>query len=330
MEILVLGGTRFFGQTLVHRLLSQGHAVTVLSRGNVPAPTGAHHLRADRTDPAALAAVLCGRRFDVVIDNVAFTGADVQGILDALQDRMGHYVLVSTMAVYPTFTGLRLYHESEVGPGHLAFFPGLNAYAEGKREAERVLWERQGAIPPFTIVRPGFVVGPHDYTRRFDFFLQRVLDDAPILLPDGSPSVFQLSWHDDVCAVILATLQAPKAYHRAYDAVGAELFTYQTLVATLAELAESQSVTVPISREALEAHGLGDYGLPYGEPGWVLAGEGGRARDELNLVPTPARVWMAKLVAHRRAHPHAPDSAGYAHRTEEVRLALGSHHAPTR
>ncbi|MBO9540623.1 NAD-dependent epimerase/dehydratase family protein [bacterium] len=329
MEVLVLGGTRFFGHTLVHRLVAHGHAVTVLTRGNLPVPTGAHHLKADRTDPAALAAVLSGRRFDVVIDNVAFTGADVEGILGALRDRLGHYVLVSTESVYAEFTGLRMYHESEVGPGNLQPIPGLNPYAEGKREAERVLWERQGTIPPFTIVRPGFVVGPHDYTRRFDFFLQRVLDGGPILLPDGLPSIFQLSWHEDVCAVILATLQAPKAYHRAYHAVGAELFTYQTLVATLAGLAGSASATVSVSREALEAQGLADYGLPYGGPGWVLVGEGGRTRDELNLVPTPASVWMPQLVAHRRAHPHEPDSAGYARRTEEVRLALRSHHAPT-
>jgi NAD(P)-dependent dehydrogenase (short-subunit alcohol dehydrogenase family) len=58
MNVLVLGGTRFFGKTLVEQLVSAGHAVTVLSRGKLPPPAGAKHLVADRSDPAALAAAL--------------------------------------------------------------------------------------------------------------------------------------------------------------------------------------------------------------------------------------------------------------------------------
>src|SRR6185369_5067094 len=109
MNVLVLGGTRFFGKTLVDQLVSTGHAVTVLSRGKLPPSAGAKHLVADRSDPAALAAALAGLSFDAVIDNVAMTAAHVTAALDALGDRAGHYVLTSTASVYGDFAHGRIW-----------------------------------------------------------------------------------------------------------------------------------------------------------------------------------------------------------------------------
>lgn len=35
-NILILGGTRFFGKRLVELLLEEGHKVTIATRGNTP------------------------------------------------------------------------------------------------------------------------------------------------------------------------------------------------------------------------------------------------------------------------------------------------------
>jgi nucleoside-diphosphate-sugar epimerase len=155
MNILVLGGTRFFGKTLVEQLGSAGHAVTVLSRGKLPPPAGAAHLVADRADPAALASALAGRSFDVVIDNVAMTAAHVSAALDAIGDRTGHYVLTSTAAVYGDFAHGRVWRESDLDLVELERpLPGGDAYTIGKRAAEAVLWRGERSKVPFTIVRP--------------------------------------------------------------------------------------------------------------------------------------------------------------------------------
>jgi nucleoside-diphosphate-sugar epimerase len=137
MNVLVLGGTRFFGKTLVEQLGSAGHAVTVLSRGQVPPPAGAARLVADRADPAALAAALSGRSFDVVIDNVAMTAAHVGGALDAIGDRTGHYVLTSTASVHGDFAHGRVWRESDLDLAELErpMVDG-HAYTIGKRAAE--------------------------------------------------------------------------------------------------------------------------------------------------------------------------------------------------
>src|SRR4051812_1084846 len=114
MKILVVGGTRFFGKTLVERLLAAGHALTVLSRGKLPAPAGAEPLVADRADPAALWVALAGRAFDAVVDNVAMTADHVRGALDALGERVGHYVFTSSISAYGDFSQGHFWREGDL------------------------------------------------------------------------------------------------------------------------------------------------------------------------------------------------------------------------
>lgn len=40
MQILVVGGTRYFGKYTIKALLQKGHAVTIATRGNAADPFG--------------------------------------------------------------------------------------------------------------------------------------------------------------------------------------------------------------------------------------------------------------------------------------------------
>lgn len=42
MKILVIGGTRYFGKRLVHKLVEDGHNLWVMSRGQVGDDFGVH------------------------------------------------------------------------------------------------------------------------------------------------------------------------------------------------------------------------------------------------------------------------------------------------
>jgi nucleoside-diphosphate-sugar epimerase len=100
--ILIIGGTRFVGYQLAWRLLAAGHWVTLLNRGTRPDPFGdrVERLTADRSTPE-FARTLIGRTFDAAVDFAAYTGDDARGAIETLgQDRVGHYILISTGQVY--------------------------------------------------------------------------------------------------------------------------------------------------------------------------------------------------------------------------------------
>jgi len=315
MKVLVVGGTRFFGKTLVEQLLTAGHAVTVLSRGKLPAPAGAEHLVADRADPAALRGALDGRSFDAVVDNVAMTAAHVRGALDALGDRAGHYLLTSSISAYGEFTRGHVWREDELGAAELALPPADgHPYTVGKRGAELLLLKDERPRVPFTILRPGYVVGPHDHLRRMQFFVRRVKDGGPVVIPSGASDVFQLAWHADVAAAIARAIGDAKTFGRAYNLVGRDVFTYPLLVRALAEVAGVATPCVEVPRALLRRGVLAGQELPFGEEDAMWVCDTARAERDLGVAPTPATTWLSELCA---APLPAPSPAEEAERVVE-------------
>ena len=70
MDILVIGGTRFFGIPMVEELLNAGHHVTIATRGLSADSFGSSVQRIilDRTDAQSVRDALSGRHFDIIID----------------------------------------------------------------------------------------------------------------------------------------------------------------------------------------------------------------------------------------------------------------------
>ena len=79
MDILVIGGTRFFGRSTVEQLLAAGHKVAIFSRGNVRPPfwDDIEHIAGDRDSYQYLAESI--RRFpepDALADEMSAAGFD--------------------------------------------------------------------------------------------------------------------------------------------------------------------------------------------------------------------------------------------------------------
>lgn len=80
MNILMLGGTRFFGKHTVEKLLAAGHRVTIATRGMAQDKFGSsvERIIVDRTDAPAMQEALAGRVFDVVYDTLAYSSEDIR------------------------------------------------------------------------------------------------------------------------------------------------------------------------------------------------------------------------------------------------------------
>ncbi|MBM3944225.1 MAG: hypothetical protein FJ317_01875, partial [SAR202 cluster bacterium] len=107
MHVLFIGGTRDFGRITVKRLLERGDTVTLYTRGNAKPDfwDDVGHIIGDRTDHEAFIKSLKGKRFDAVIDNVAYRVEDVKAAINALRGNTGKYLVSSTVSIYG-------------GPGH--------------------------------------------------------------------------------------------------------------------------------------------------------------------------------------------------------------------
>lgn len=180
MNILVLGGTRFFGVHLVRALVQEGHAVTIATRGRTKDPFGeaVQRLTVDRTDAAAMRRVFAGRQYDAVCDDIAYCSRDVKNALDAIACK--RYVLVSSASIYnPWHPGMT---EGEFEPENANIVWGERddfPYGEGKRQAEAVLAQSsQGEN--CAMVRFPLVVGPDDYTRRLRFYVEHAVKGTPM------------------------------------------------------------------------------------------------------------------------------------------------------
>jgi UDP-glucose 4-epimerase len=234
MRVLIVGGTEFVSLHLVQALLARGHHVVVLNRGRRPErlPAGVARLSVDRLDHAALRATLAGERFDALADvtYAPTTGADVAALLDALDGRLGHAVLVSTGRVYDHARPLPF---DEDTPRTLYW----GEYAKNKIEAEDVLFARhRDRGLPITIVRPTHVYGPLNTRNNETFFFDRLVRGRPVLVPGRGAWLRQFGHVEDLADAIVACLHAPAAAGRAYNVSGEEIVTQVGLVEVIADV----------------------------------------------------------------------------------------------
>ena len=180
-NILVLGGTRFFGKKLVERLIEEGHNVSILTRGQSSNPFGdkVEQLIADRRDADALQVAVEGRTFDIVYDNICYSPNEAKQFCDIFNGKIGKLVFTSTLSTYEADG--KPHVEEDFDPYTYDILMGGSTdftYGEGKRQAEAVFYKY--AQFPVVAVRFPIVMGEDDYTKRLHFHIEHVLQDKPI------------------------------------------------------------------------------------------------------------------------------------------------------
>lgn len=186
MKILILGGTVFVGRHLVEAASARGHEVTLFNRGrqNAELFPGVEKLRGDRTGGDLDA--LSGRSWDVAIDTCGYVPRVVRQSAEMLSGSVPHYVFISSISVYADVSAPGVDEDSPVGTLEDISTEEIvgDTYGPLKALCEQAV---QSAFPEGALViRPGFIVGPHDPTDRFTYWPHRVALGGDVLAP-GSP-----------------------------------------------------------------------------------------------------------------------------------------------
>jgi nucleoside-diphosphate-sugar epimerase len=181
MNVLVIGGTRYFGIYLVKELLTQGHNVTIATRGNVKDGYGdkVSRIILQRTDADSVKNALADKFFDVVYDKIAYCSNDVKYILDVI--KCNKYITMSSTSVYEKHWDTK---ENDFKPleKKLIWCSRMDfPYEEIKRQAECALWQNYKNINAIAVRYP-FVIGKDDYTKRLCFYVENVIEGIPMYI----------------------------------------------------------------------------------------------------------------------------------------------------
>jgi 2'-hydroxyisoflavone reductase len=185
MKLLILGGTVFLGRHLVEAALERGHEVTLFNRGqhNPELFPEVEKLRGDRGGDLS---ALRGRRWDAVVDTSGYIPRAVQQSARMLANAVEHYTFISTISVYAKLDAPGL---DENTPVAMLDDPHVEEVTGETYGALKALCEQaaEEAMPGRVLVlRPGLIVGPHDPTDRFSYWVQRVARGGEVLAP-GQP-----------------------------------------------------------------------------------------------------------------------------------------------
>lgn len=195
-QALFIGGTRFIGRHAVHEFRDAGYDVTVFHRGEHESPfaddDGVDHVYGDRTDDGDLADAATAVDPDVVLDLVAYKPREVRTATRVFDD-VDAYVYVSSGAAYGAEDVPKREGETDLEPcsDDQATDDSMASYGARKAEGDRAVFAAAEEGVNAMSVRPCVVYGPHDYTHRFDYWIQRVANYDRVLVPGDGTNL----WH---------------------------------------------------------------------------------------------------------------------------------------
>jgi len=248
MRLLFIGGTGNISSACVELALERGHEVTLLNRGRSASPFGSRVqvIIGDRDDQALLKETSTARRYDAVVDFVAYEHGVVEAAIGAFAGCVGQYVFISSAAVYLRPSSQPM--TTEAAPLGNPFWE----YGRMKIACEeRLLRAHREQAFPVTIVRPSYTYGPtwipsavggHDYT-----VVDRIRRGQPIISHGDGTSFWVVTFHTDFALGLVGLLGNPQALGEAVHITSDEVLTWDQVYQTIARAAghEARLVHVP-------------------------------------------------------------------------------------
>jgi len=200
MKALFIGGTGTISTEITKLLLTQGHELYLLNRGNrnEGLPEGAKILKGDINDEAKVAELIADLNFDVVADFIAFTPEQVERDYRLFKDKTKQYIFISSASAYQSPPA-----DYRINEGT----PLANPYWEYSRNKiaceDYLMKEYREQGFPVTIVRPSHTysersvpVGVHGSGGPWSV-LKRIQEGKPVIIHGDGTSLWTLTHSRD-------------------------------------------------------------------------------------------------------------------------------------
>lgn len=270
MDILFIGGTGLISSACSELALQRGHDLTLVNRAasnKYRAPEGAHVITADvHVEEAALARQLEGRRFDVVVDWIAFHPADIERDLRIFAGRAEQFIFISSASAYQKPP--RSYLVTEQTPLDNPFWD----YSRNKIACEEQLMrEYRERGFPVTIIRPSHTYGPsqipvmlgswqHPYT-----VIDRLKRGQKIIVPGDGSSLWVLTWNADFAVGLLGLFARADAIGEVFQITSDEVLTWDQICRETARAAGVEADIVHVPSDLIAAYDPHAFGSLIGD-----------------------------------------------------------------
>jgi 2'-hydroxyisoflavone reductase len=321
MKILMIGGTRFVGRHIAEAAVRHGHAVTLLHRTATSLLPEAEHLLADRDGDLGL---LADREWDATIDVSAYLPGQVRSLHDALGGRGGHYLVISSTSVYAEPAGPGFDESSPTVPPAGPDVTEVTDDTYGPLKVSIELLARELFAQRATVVRPTYVIGPWDYTRRFTSWVQRIAAGGEVLAPGNPHDPIQVVDGRDLGEFCVHLVERGTA--GTFHAVTPEPpYTFGDLLADIAAVVAPAGTTLTwVDQQWLLDQGESDATIPLwggGDP-WIGANAASPSRSRAAGLPSRSvQGSVLELAQHLALVPLEGDGPGMSSTREAELLA---------
>jgi len=262
MKILFIGGSGTISTAISNLLISQGHDLYLLNRGqrNEALSAGAHLLIADVNDEAKVAGLIKELNFDCVADFIAFVPEHLQRDYRLFKNKTKQFIFISSASVYQK--PLSDYRITESTPLANPYWQ----YARDKIACEDYLMKlyREEGFP-VTVVRPSYTyderkapLGIHGRNGTWSV-VKRIIDGKPVIIQGDGASLWTMTHADDFAKGFAGLIGNIHALGEAVHITSDETLTWNQIYQCIANAVNKPLVAVHVSSDFLAAAGSYDF-----------------------------------------------------------------------
>ncbi len=260
MKVLFIGGTGTISMAISRLLLSQGHTLYLLNRGNRNTGLSGNlsELKADINDEAAVSDLIRDLDFDVVADFIAFVPEQLKRDYRLFGGKTRQFIYISSASAYQK--PLSDYRVSEGTPLANPYWEYSRNKIAGEDYLMR-LYREEGF--PVTIIRPSHTydersvpLGVHGKNGSYSV-IQRMREGRPVIIHGDGTSLWTLTHNSDFARAFVGLMGNVHAIGEAVQITSDESLTWNQIYGIIADSLGVKLNAVHVSSEFLDA--CGDY-----------------------------------------------------------------------
>ena len=239
MKVLLIGGTGRISLAISNLLLTQGHELYLVNRGNHNEELqsgNVNFLNCDINDEDQLSELLQDMTFDVVADFIAFRPEDLERDYRLFKDKTKQFIFISSASAYH-----KPPKDYIINEGTSLSNPYWQ-YSRDKIACENYLMETyQEKGFPITIVRPSHTydhksvpVGVHGNNGSWQV-IKRILDGKPVIIQGDGTSLWTVTHSTDFAKGFIGLMANPRAIGEAINITSDESITWTQIYQAIAD-----------------------------------------------------------------------------------------------